>query len=981
MAFGQSGGNRQIKQVNSGLAGNGICVVIVDNNGQIQSIAKGEQGQVLSIDEDDSLGFFPDIDPVYAADSAMIVFFADTVTKIATKADIQTIISVGAYILNNKSSAQTGNIWIGKTTDTAYKGLIIQNKKTLATNNENQIVLGNGSTLLGASDRTYYLTNKMTSATAAQFALKYWNGTATFTPFVVNSDQTVTFDSTITISNGILDTHAATVGQMRDSIDEFVSMPVEVSSDNMLVKTVGTSDREIEETGVSILDDNSIVTPGYIQAGKDTTIEGVLRTDCIRDIYGNTIFSYIGQGIRIGDKSGYESEDGQGIFIGANSGYSSDGAENVFIGELSGETNIGNSNVGIGFNSAQSSLGDDNVFIGYYSGYNNSSSSNTGIGEYSLSDNEGMFNTGIGSYSLSGNSGDYNFGAGQGSLIGNSGNNVCGIGYLSAAENTGHSVNGIGILSLGSNKSSYSNAFGAYSLRYVKSVSGYLTAIGHYAATGSSSDSINAVNATAIGANSTINASNSINLGDGSVNKLYMANKEVFYQPLQYGTAGTSGQLLVASGANTSPVWTSKSSISLTAFDSTGFRVKPSQITGFSESDPVWTSASANYYTKTNMQGNGTASLHFNNLTNKPTTLSGYGITDGVTASSTNTFTNKSGNISMWTNNSGYITSSSLLWETYFLGAYVVPKDNKNLKIKNSNPIISIENVGSLELTVSNPGEGYIYSDYAGIKLLNNGKVAFIKEGMILYSFPSTDGTVSGQVLTTNGSGTLSWGTPGSGGGDMLKSTYDTDDDGKVQDVNATLITNKAQISSGLAATDELLLSDSGVLKKLRLSDLKTWMGAGGTATNLTREVGTDSIKVLSDTGTDIYIPAATNTTAGLMTDSVKVILNSVRSPQPQGVTTLMALGTYCNFTTTVTADKSMQFKNEYDGATGTITAYYFGSGGKITFTSYSSYTVNVAENIYDSNRTVLTKSSGVAVYSYYIYDKNIYINGTQTYY
>ena len=52
-------------------------------------------------------------------------------------------------------------------------------------------------------------------------------------------------------------------------------------------------------------------------------------------------------------------------------------------------------------------------------------------------------------------------------------------------------------------------------------------------------------------------------------------------------------------------------------------------------------------------------SLDFSAITNTPTTLAGYGITDGVTATSTTTFTNKSGNISQWTNDSGYITASS----------------------------------------------------------------------------------------------------------------------------------------------------------------------------------------------------------------------------------------------------------------------------------------------------------------------------------
>jgi len=50
----------------------------------------------------------------------------------------------------------------------------------------------------------------------------------------------------------------------------------------------------------------------------------------------------------------------------------------------------------------------------------------------------------------------------------------------------------------------------------------------------------------------------------------------------------------------------------------------------------------------------------FSSLTGKPTTLAGYGITDGggsVTPSSTDTFTNKSGAISQWTNDANYLTS------------------------------------------------------------------------------------------------------------------------------------------------------------------------------------------------------------------------------------------------------------------------------------------------------------------------------------
>jgi hypothetical protein len=56
-------------------------------------------------------------------------------------------------------------------------------------------------------------------------------------------------------------------------------------------------------------------------------------------------------------------------------------------------------------------------------------------------------------------------------------------------------------------------------------------------------------------------------------------------------------------------------------------------LTSYSETDPSWTTASANYYTKNNMQTSGSAELHWNNLAHKPTTLAGYGITNAMSTS------------------------------------------------------------------------------------------------------------------------------------------------------------------------------------------------------------------------------------------------------------------------------------------------------------------------------------------------------------
>ncbi|MCX6230313.1 MAG: hypothetical protein NTZ33_02100 [Bacteroidetes bacterium] len=121
-------------------------------------------------------------------------------------------------------------------------------------------------------------------------------------------------------------------------------------------------------------------------------------------------------------------------------------------------------------------------------------------------------------------------------------------------------------------------------------------------------------------------------------------NHNGLYRPMTYVPAWseiTSNPFLITSEANNQ----------LLKYNSTTSKWEnwtPSFLTTYTETDPAWTSASINYYTKTNMQNSGTSQLHFNNLTNKPTTVSGYGISDAMTtAHIANTITLT--NINNWT--------------------------------------------------------------------------------------------------------------------------------------------------------------------------------------------------------------------------------------------------------------------------------------------------------------------------------------------
>ena len=88
----------------------------------------------------------------------------------------------------------------------------------------------------------------------------------------------------------------------------------------------------------------------------------------------------------------------------------------------------------------------------------------------------------------------------------------------------------------------------------------------------------------------------------------------------------------------------------------------------FAETDPVWTDVSTDYYTKTNLQTQGGAEVLFGNLTGRPTTLSGYGITNAMSTSHpANVIT--AGDITNWnTPLSGDVSGSKVITVTGLRG-------------------------------------------------------------------------------------------------------------------------------------------------------------------------------------------------------------------------------------------------------------------------------------------------------------------------
>ena len=255
-----------------------------------------------------------------------------------------------------------------------------------------------------------------------------------------------------------------------------------------------------------------------------------------------------------------------------------------------------------------------------------------------------------------------------------------------------------------------------------------------------------------------------------------------------------------------------------------------------------------------------------------------------------------------------------------------------------------------------------------------------------------------------------------SGGGDMMRSTYDTGYNGIVDNseklggqlpsyympnVPASSVgLGGVQISStdgGLAMSGNYLLQKDNILTtrtpeasdyiafydnsataqgKMTLSTLGSLIGGSGAVTSVT---GTAPIISSGGTTPAISISAATTSSAGSMSASDKTKLDGFRSITPQYITTSASCATYCNFYTSASGSKTITFSNLIEGLSGQVEVSY-SAASVITFAA-SGYTVMVASNIYNGTTgQVTSKSSGTAIYSYYVRNLKIYINGTQTY-
>ena len=249
------------------------------------------------------------------------------------------------------------------------------------------------------------------------------------------------------------------------------------------------------------------------------------------------------------------------------------GNKNVAIGARSMKDNTtGYMNVGIGWNSlTKNTTGVRNIAIGGSEALdaNTTGSNNLAIGDRSMTYNvSGQSNVAIGSNSLlNNNSGNYNtmVGVEAGSNIrtesGNTGNDNVGLGYRALQSNYSGDKNvAIGWDALrrtkGSGNSGIGNKAGWYNVDGSNN-----TFVGNQAGIGSS-NATNLTNATAIGYNAIVDASDKIRLGDSNITNIETSGTITAGAVTYPNTDGTANQVLKTNGSGTL-AWTTPPSSSI----------------------------------------------------------------------------------------------------------------------------------------------------------------------------------------------------------------------------------------------------------------------------------------------------------------------------------------------------------------------------------------------------------------------------------
>lgn len=209
--------------------------------------------------------------------------------------------------------------------------------------------------------------------------------------------------------------------------------------------------------------------------------------------------------------SGVNTNTHFGFEAGLNN---TDKVNQTFVGYLSGKSNTGILSIGVGSNSLQNNTGDECTGIGIGSLDNNIANRCSSFGYLSLNSNEGGDSCAFGYLSGQNNKGASASAFGFGSLLENEGDNCSGFGRSSLQNNTGNNCSAFGFASLLNNNGFNNTSIGYDSASETSFLLGSNnTFLGTNATYGTN---VNISNSTAVGANITLEQSNSVILGNNA---------------------------------------------------------------------------------------------------------------------------------------------------------------------------------------------------------------------------------------------------------------------------------------------------------------------------------------------------------------------------------------------------------------------------------------------------------------------------------
>ena len=549
-----------------------------------------------------------------------------------------------------------------------------------------------------------------------------------------------------------------------------------------------------------------------------------------------------------------------------------------------------------------------------------STTNNTAFGYNVLASNTtGTNNIANGNNALNKNTtGANNLAIGGGNLSNNNtGSNNTSLGFYALAGNSAGSYNSaIGGNALYNNTGGYNVAIGNKAL-YTNTTGNYNTAIGYMANVGSN----NLENATAIGNSAVVTASNTIQLGNINVTNVKTSGTLTAGAVTYPNAHGTSGQVLSTTGSGTL-TWTTTAAPSDASTSAKGLIQLAGDLGGTASSPTVSSvggvSASniANFDTRISSATNSITTLNSSvtaaTANNTISTIvkrdaSGNFSAGTITANLTGNVTgNLSGNASTATNatTAGNITATS----------------NNTLTSISTLSTVGTITTGTISLT----------TDIKTAGTLTAGAV----------TYPITHGT-SGQVLSTTGSGTLTWTTT------AAPSDASTSAKGIIQlagDLAGTAslptVNNVGGVSASTIGTINTTIAaatNSNTVNTIVKRDASGNFSAGTITANLTGNVTgnvTGSLTGNASTATT----ATTATTAGNITATSNSTLTSI--------STLSAVGTITSGTISVTTDiktagKLVAGTVTYPNTHGTSGQLLSTTGtGTLTWTSGSSVSI-----------------------------------------